>query len=334
MAAASIIAAAGFYSSSTGGESPTAAPPAPAPTSPSVPPVAATQTCNIVDSYPAEVVSAGSNDGLPGIDGDLTVNVVVGTHPAAGHAYWLISKVTNGPSNYVYVAKREIPGTPGAFGARFLLPKSAPHSKRDVFVVDGDSASQGWLRENNMHDGDSSWDYPNNAPPPVEHRLGRGQIELSTRPREALGELRLELRALHRRYLGQRCPDRWRRTLNVGRRGGHPVRIRPPTSDPHQGCRSRRGVPAHNPDVPAAPPLAEPTPADRPCSAGLPSYRGITAVQSRELAPLRIREDASRSGWARDSVVTHCVSVLLLSGRTKHPLMMKRKAPGPTAAPR
>jgi hypothetical protein len=120
--------------------------------------VVAGVVCPRPQTYPAEVVDVRSNDGQPGIGSDLTANVTVKDAPASGHLYWLFAKVSNGDSNFVYVAKREIPPSPGSYPLRVLLPKSPVDSKRDLFVVDGDASSQARLRENYAHDGDAGWD--------------------------------------------------------------------------------------------------------------------------------------------------------------------------------
>jgi hypothetical protein len=119
------------------------------------------QICDVNGAYPVEVVGVRSRDGRTGISGDLIVDVAVRIPPKVGHTYWLFSKATNGPGNFVYVAKDRIPEGVVTYPARVLLPKSGPGSVRDLFVADGDPNNLTWLQMNKAHDGDPSWDYPN-----------------------------------------------------------------------------------------------------------------------------------------------------------------------------
>ncbi|MEO7193663.1 MAG: hypothetical protein ABIZ05_02395 [Pseudonocardiaceae bacterium] len=87
--------------------------------------------------------------------------MIVRTPPKNGHTYWLFSKVANGPGNFVYVAKDQIPEGVGTYSVGVLLLKFGPGSVRDFFVADGGPDSLAWLQMNKLHDGDPSWDYPN-----------------------------------------------------------------------------------------------------------------------------------------------------------------------------
>jgi hypothetical protein len=137
------------------------------------PPLDPGQICplNVGATYPVEITRVRSYDGRPGISNDNIADIYIGSPAPEGHTYWLISKVTNGPGNYVYVAKDEVTygPVPTGYPAHVRLPRSGPGASRDLFVVDGDPTNLTWLQANKMHDGDPSWDDPNriNLPPGV-----------------------------------------------------------------------------------------------------------------------------------------------------------------------
>lgn len=127
------------------------------------PPIDFAQGCPVNGSFPVEVLRVKSRDGKPGVSGDFIVDVLVKTPADSGHSYWLFSKVTNQPGQFVYVAKANISTSVGEHEAGVMLPKSPPGSVRDLFIGDGDPSALGWLQDNNKHDGDPSWDENRNT---------------------------------------------------------------------------------------------------------------------------------------------------------------------------
>jgi len=110
--------------------------------------------CVVDRAYAVGLNHVSRQNGQDGIGSQLNVDVKVNKPPAAGHNYWLISKVTDGPA--VYVAKYHLVPTVGPQQAQMSLPLSGRNATRDIFVVDGDPSGSIWLQQNKAAENDHS----------------------------------------------------------------------------------------------------------------------------------------------------------------------------------
>jgi hypothetical protein len=146
---------------------PTTTNPSPGPTTTSPSPTASGESppdmrnaisCPVSGEFPVEVRSVASQDGKPGINSDLVVEVMIKNAAEDNHTYWLFSKVTNLNGKFVHVAKARISDSVGQDYSRIHLFNAAKGSKRRLLVVEGNKKAAAWLKKNNDTDGDATWD--------------------------------------------------------------------------------------------------------------------------------------------------------------------------------